>query len=792
MKRIENISTANGKYSQSGINNTNYKILVFKSDLVINQNLRIVNNSEKKPYFMTSDLAKILVYTNIDSMAKYLVKENDKIQYKDTRFYNSGLGLGLQPNSIFINLNGFNDVLLRTKSKNAKSVKKWLSSEILPCLNEFYIKEAEETKEDNEEDGVEETKEDVVEETKEEKKIFKVVLKNNKSINIDIREDGYVDVTQLCKAGGKSFVDYQNLKQNQGYAEATSSFLGMPVSELIDIKLSCAYAHPKVACNVAKWISTDFEEQILDFFEEREKESPLLEYKKPLLLNNIEISSRQKDGYINLTSLCKAGNKDFKHWKENKKTKAFLEVLCSSVGIHMDELIKYESGSSENRATWGNPQVALNIAQWISPEFDIQVSKWIFELKEKNEHKPRLIEDTEFKLKLLNNEIMNIGIRKDGYVNATQLCKAGNKLFGHYQTSKQTQDYLQALSPVIGIPITELIDIKQGGINQGTYVHRKVAYHLAQWISPQFAVQVSNVLDELMLTGKVELGKEKSNEELENVYKEKLSEMENQLESTKNEFKVLSKTHNNMLRRQKRTPYEIGSVVYLISHEAFTGFYNTDYFKVGEATQASGENHSAFVNRLSGYNTSAPVNFKVNFLIYLEENQLLEKSTLTRFRKNLNPSNKEWIKSVDFKTITDYIVNMCELMNVEYKIVVNDPIVKNMENVSESISGVEEISEEIEENTEIEEEIQTEIEIEAEQPRKKINGKFECMICHECNISDKRAMNCVSCARQLSRKVKQRPTHEQLQEDVGRMSVVDIGKKYGVSDNCIRKWMRNP
>ena len=48
--------------------------------------------------------------------------------------------------------------------------------------------------------------------------------------------------------------------------------------------------------------------------------------------------------------------------------------------------------------------------------------------------------------------------------------------------------------------------IKQDGINRVTYVNRKVAYHLAQWISPQFAVQVSNVLDELILTGKVELG----------------------------------------------------------------------------------------------------------------------------------------------------------------------------------------------------------------------------------------------------------------------------------------------
>jgi predicted GIY-YIG superfamily endonuclease len=134
-----------------------------------------------------------------------------------------------------------------------------------------------------------------------------------------------------------------------------------------------------------------------------------------------------------------------------------------------------------------------------------------------------------FKIKLLDGSAVDIGIRKDGHINATQLCKAGGKLFGHYKESKQTQDYLQALSHVIGIPLTELINIKQGGINQGTYVHRKVSYHLAQWISPHFAVQVSNILDELILTGKVELGKEKSRAELDNIYETRIEELNNKL-----------------------------------------------------------------------------------------------------------------------------------------------------------------------------------------------------------------------------------------------------------------------
>ena len=39
-----------------------------------------------------------------------------------------------------------------------------------------------------------------------------------------------------------------------------------------------------------------------------------------------------------------------------------------------------------------------------------------------------------------------------------------------------------------------------------------------------------------MLTGKVELGKEKSNDELESTYNEKLSEIENRLEISNNKL----------------------------------------------------------------------------------------------------------------------------------------------------------------------------------------------------------------------------------------------------------------
>src|SRR5882757_8516871 len=82
---------------------------------------------------------------------------------------------------------------------------------------------------------------------------------------------------------------------------------------------------------------------------------------------------------------------------------------------------------------------------------------------------------------------------KDGYINATAMCQAASRQFGHYRENKATRDFLAALSSAIGIPITELVQSLTGGDPrfQGTWVHPQVAINLGQWVSPAFAVQVS-------------------------------------------------------------------------------------------------------------------------------------------------------------------------------------------------------------------------------------------------------------------------------------------------------------
>jgi hypothetical protein len=105
-----------------------------------------------------------------------------------------------------------------------------------------------------------------------------------------------------------------------------------------------------------------------------------------------------------------------------------------------------------------------------------------------------------------------ITIRSDGYWNATEMCQRHGRLFADFLRLKSTKAYLEALSPVMGIPITELIQQVQGGTPQlqGTWVHPRVALKLAAWLNAAFEVWVYSMIEKLLTQGKVELQEELS------------------------------------------------------------------------------------------------------------------------------------------------------------------------------------------------------------------------------------------------------------------------------------------
>jgi KilA-N domain len=97
--------------------------------------------------------------------------------------------------------------------------------------------------------------------------------------------------------------------------------------------------------------------------------------------------------------------------------------------------------------------------------------------------------------------------REDGYLSATDMCLAFGKLFGGWNRLESTKEYLKALQNkhYANQHNGQLVEIKVGGTPEttGTWVHRKVALRLAQWLSPDFAVQVDEWIEELLTKGYV-------------------------------------------------------------------------------------------------------------------------------------------------------------------------------------------------------------------------------------------------------------------------------------------------
>lgn len=70
------------------------------------------------------------------------------------------------------------------------------------------------------------------------------------------------------------------------------------------------------------------------------------------------------------------------------------------------------------------------------------------------------------------------------------------------------------------------------------------------------------------------------------------------------------------------------------------------------------------------------------------------------------------------------------------------------------------------------------------------NKKHTCISCD--NQVFKADNRCKECFLKIARKVKDRPTKEELNNLLQTNSYVSVGKMFNVSDNTIRKWLKNP
>ena len=86
-------------------------------------------------------------------------------------------------------------------------------------------------------------------------------------------------------------------------------------------------------------------------------------------------------------------------------------------------------------------------------------------------------------------------------VNATEMAKPFGKLVKDWLKNNQTKAFLNELSAVRRIVLTDLVKVKQGGTAQGTWLHEDVALEFARWLSPAFAIWCNDRIKELMRHG---------------------------------------------------------------------------------------------------------------------------------------------------------------------------------------------------------------------------------------------------------------------------------------------------
>ena len=185
----------------------------------------------------------------------------------------------------------------------------------------------------------------------------------------------------------------------------------------------------------------------------------------------------------------------------------------------------------------------------------------------------------EYKLQPLDlGNDLYIENREDGYIDVTNLCKAGGKVFNDWHSLDKTKEYLKTLSNNIGIMLSLLV-IHQTDTtaNQATWVHPYVAVNIAQWISPQFDVKISSWIYEVMLTGKIDIGKTKSFQQL-------------QLENKEQKLKIQQLT-KKYVKSQPRIQYTAQNVIYILTTPTHK---NERKYILGKATNLT--------NRLSVYN----------------------------------------------------------------------------------------------------------------------------------------------------------------------------------------------
>lgn len=287
-----------------------------------------------------------------------------------------------------------------------------------------------------------------------------------------------------------------------------------------------------------------------------------------LQYNNKFIRRNKENNYICLTDILNMYNKDIRNYKKTKEYKN-----------NKDEFDKYFISNTQTtdyfgiRVSYIHPKIINPVINWIFKNLDLDNEKDdilnfinMIEIETETESEEEIEEEDQsdieeeqeseinennstclntdiskchnvseifknYSLILSDGTIFDIPVRKDGYINVTKLCEAAGKRIDNWKANKESKELLHAFTLIpenLGITIFDNIRGNfSDGRTQGTFAHPDIAISIAMWCNPYFHLQVSRWIRELLVTGKVEVGKEKSNQELQQLFESQFIEMKN-------------------------------------------------------------------------------------------------------------------------------------------------------------------------------------------------------------------------------------------------------------------------
>jgi|GEM_PF-2740036 hypothetical protein len=103
-----------------------------------------------------------------------------------------------------------------------------------------------------------------------------------------------------------------------------------------------------------------------------------------------------------------------------------------------------------------------------------------------------------------------VSFNQDGYLNASAIAKHFGKRVPDFLKTEQNQEYISALAEYLSktkkivLEENQLVIVKHGGNQSGTWLHPKLAIHFARWLDPRFAVWCDEQIEHI-LSGSLKL-----------------------------------------------------------------------------------------------------------------------------------------------------------------------------------------------------------------------------------------------------------------------------------------------